>query len=148
MSDDILSWVSTENPKGQPRPRAASFGGRARVYNPSTAKDYKNSIGVEMIEEAKKQSVSLPMDGAFFLEARIEFARPKRLERKKDPEEAIPHTSKPDIDNVLKVIMDAIQQHGGISDDSGIVGVKATKWFAQKGEKSKTTITLRREQGC
>lgn len=44
--------------------------------------------------------------------------------------------------------MDSIQQHGGITDDSGIAGVHATKWYCCKGNKAKTTITLYREQGC
>lgn len=147
MREKILSWTSEETPKGQPRPRAVSFGGNIRIYNPNTAKDYKKSIGQNMIDEAIKQGLELPIHGSFFIETSIEFARPKRLERKKDPDEAIPHTSKPDIDNVLKVIMDSIQQHGGVTDDSGIAGVHATKWYCPKGEKAKTTITLYREQG-
>lgn len=61
------------------------------------------------------------------------FERPKRLMRKKDPEGRILKVTRPDIDNVVKSILDGMREVW--SDDSVVCDVRAEKYYAAKGEK-------------
>ena len=147
QAEEILTWVTEGEPKAQPRPRAASFGGKARIYNPSTADEYKKSIGVDMLLSAKERGVELPIDGEIFMDICLFFKRPKRLCRKKDPDEAIWHTSKPDCDNVAKSILDAIVQVEGITDDRAVSCLQVSKKWVAKDGIPRTEVIILKEQG-
>jgi Holliday junction resolvase RusA-like endonuclease len=93
------------------------------TYNPNTAKEWKERVQTyftlhrqPQIEEPVKLSVS------FFL------PRPKRLV---GVDRSIPHVSKPDADNLLKAVMDAMTNVGVWRDDSLVFSVSADKWYAQ-----------------
>lgn len=70
------------------------------------------------------------------------FERPQRLCRKKDSLFRIPHTAKPDMDNLEKAGGDALVKSGVIKDDSCIYHVLATKWYAAKGEAPHVKLTI------
>tara|TARA_R100000808_G_C2112325_1_gene126059 strand:- start:472 stop:939 length:468 start_codon:yes stop_codon:yes gene_type:complete len=146
MTEEVLSWVVKGEPKAQPRPRAVSIGGKARMYNPKTAKGYKQSIGMTMHEAAEENEVELPIAGHVFVDLHLYFKRPQRLCRKKDPPEEMWHTSKPDCDNVAKAVLDAITDWGGISDDKSVVALSVfKKWVAKEEGTPRTEIMISRE---
>jgi|TARA_R100001463_G_scaffold68173_1_gene121644 Holliday junction resolvase RusA-like endonuclease len=62
------------------------------------------------------------------------FPRPKRLLRKKDPEYRLWHGSKPDIDNVVKAVLDSLVMGGIIRDDTQVVFLNAHSVYASKAE--------------
>mgnify|MGYP003150420453 CR=1 FL=1 len=146
MTEEVLAWVVEGEPKAQPRPRAVSINGKARMYNPNNARGYKGTIGMAMHEVAKRRRVVLPILGHIFVDLQLFFKRPKRLCRKKDPAGEMWHVSKPDCDNVAKAVLDAISQWGGISDDKSVVYLSVSKkWVAKEEGQPRTEILLSRE---
>ena len=99
-------------PKGQPRPRATAFetkGGKlgARVYNPQGgAAQFKADLKKFVFDTPgfpyAAQGEKVRVDWKAY------FTRPKRLLRKKDPDGPVPYLSTPDVDNIAKTIMDAL----------------------------------------
>lgn len=149
MNQEILSWVVEGEPKAQPRPRAVSFHGRVRMYNPKTARAYKKSIGMVMHQVAEETETELPIAGHVFVDLLLYFKRPQRLCRKKDPDGELWHIRKPDCDNVAKAVLDSISQWGGITDDKNVVGLTVyKKYVAKKNGIPRTEICISREANC
>jgi len=73
--------------------------GRVRNYTPATHP--VNGYKAALILAAKEAGVR-PLDGPLRVIVRFYLPRPKRLMRRKDPSGPIPHTSRPDIDNLWK----------------------------------------------
>lgn len=113
-------------PKAQPRPRATARGGFARVYNPSTADEWKQAI----MDAARNQGE--PFLGPVSLEIRFDMPRPKHLRGT----EQKPHTVKPDIDNLVKAVMDALTTAIWWIDDSQVWSLSTSKQYAAKDEPS------------
>lgn len=61
------------------------------------------------------------------------WARPKRLQRT-DPAARLPKTTPPDLDNVIKSILDGITASNVLHDDRSIQKCSASKWFGRLGE--------------
>jgi len=125
-------------PKGQPRPRAFSRNGKASVYDPGTAEGWKGCVAIawQRLPAQPKRS------DAISLEIELYFPRPSRLLAKKSPENAIPHSAKPDADNCAKAIMDALTQIGAWDDDALVYSLKVEKYYAPKNGLSGAQITI------
>lgn len=116
------------DPKAQPRPRAFAMNGKARVYDSATAEGWKGLIA----EAARKYLPKEPIEGPVSVYCRFLFKRPQRLMRKKDPIERIPHTAKPDRDNLDKAVLDTLTQIGFWRDDSQVCAGKVEKFYCRK----------------
>lgn len=129
MVDHILIHVRG-NPKAQGRPRAFVHGKHAGVYNPSNADDWKSLVTLAARDKRPMNAIEGPVivDLTFF------FARPKRLCRKKDPPGAIPHTSKPDRDNLDKAVLDVLTDLGFWRDDCQVWGGRIQKFYCAIGD--------------
>lgn len=68
--------------------------------------------------------------------------RPNRLNRKKDPDSRIWKTTKPDIDNLNKMVMDILTRAGTMEDDNLVTEINSTQYYAAKLEQHKTTIKI------
>ena len=71
--------------------------------------------------------------------------RPKSNYRKKDIDERYPHVKKPDIDNLIKSVLDSLQKSSIISDDSIVWRVSAEKHIAAKNENPAIIIHIKKE---
>jgi len=129
-------------PKGQPRPRAFfnKKTGRASVYDQGTAEGWKSLVAFA----AKPFLPKEPLSGPVRLMVSFIFPRPARLMRKKDPDGLIPHTSKPDSDNCMKAVMDALTQIGMWRDDSQVCNQTVTKSYAGKNGQAGALIQIYR----
>lgn len=132
------------DPVAQPRPRATVVAGRARIYNPNTTKAYKQQIMNLFIRVPEKFPEGIPV------RVIIEyfFSRPKSLQRKKDPDEVVFHTKKPDLDNLNKAVLDAISDAGIWHDDRQVVDLRSRKFYTQKSGKPMVKITIEEIQAC
>lgn len=126
-------------PKAQPRPRAASRGGHAVVYNPKTANEWKQSIRLSAVGKIPEEPIIKPVS----VEILYYMPRPKRLMRKNDPAGTIPHTKKPDIDNLNKAVFDTLVDVGILKDDNIIFRIKAEKLYHGKGCNPGAEIQIR-----
>ena len=129
------------NPIGKGRPRSNKYG---VVYTPKTTKINQQEIRHHLqIIIGLNKSLSLRLPLKFLDKVKIEFylKRPKRLMRKKDPEERIPHTSTPDIDNLLKQIFDSGE--GFLwANDKTIYQLELSKWYHEKTGKPRIEIEI------
>lgn len=112
-------------PKPQPRPRAVARGGFARVYNPKTADDWKQSVrdgfkGVQL--DCEQVSVFL-----LFKMPRAKLHFNTRGELK--PSAPRDHTKRPDVDNLAKAVLDALVDQGVIKDDSLVTRLEVAKEY-------------------
>ena len=124
-------------PKAQPRVKAFSRGGHAGVYDPGTANGWKCLVA----EEAIRVRPPKPLEEPLLIDLQFHLPRPKRLCRKSDPREAIPHTVRPDIDNLVKAVLDALK---GIiwSDDKQVWGIRAKKYYHAVDEGPHASIVI------
>lgn len=73
-----------------------------------------------------------PWLGPVSLEIRFDMPRPKHLRGTNEK----PHTVKPDIDNMVKAVMDALTSALWWIDDDQVWELKTLKQYAAKGEPS------------
>jgi|TARA_R110000824_G_scaffold171454_3_gene349089 Holliday junction resolvase RusA-like endonuclease len=70
------------------------------------------------------------------------FKRPQRLNRKKDPDGLIPHTGKPDLDNVIKSILDGMNGRT-YKDDSQVCSFgECAKYYSEKDGKPRVEVDI------
>lgn len=129
---DLISFTIHHNPTPKGRPRFA----KGRTYTPKKTTDYQNIV---------KQSapISTKKDHKGPIQANIVFyiKRPKYMLHKKYENRIIPHTKKPDIDNLAKAILDALNGTLYI-DDSQIYSLNLTKFYCDKEQDPKVVVTL------
>lgn len=131
---DSVCFTVPGTPKSQPRPRVSKNGG---VFNPKSADAYKACCQL-----AASQAMQSPLDGPVYLSVVAVFPRPqKRNGRKHQSDGRYRHTQKPDADNVLKAIKDALN---GIAwqDDKQVCELRMLKWVAADSEQPHTEIQL------
>lgn len=118
-------------PVPEPRPRAyVAPSGRASVYKTKRAKDWARTVLVS----ARHARPPVPIAGPVTVVAVFHFRRPLRLSRKSDPPGLIPHVCKPDLDNLLKPVLDALTRDRWWRDDSQVVRVLASKYYGRVGD--------------
>lgn len=113
----IQEFTILGNPRPQGRPRFFVRGRHVGVYDPKESREYKQNLVAQIVAQNPRY---IP-EGAICLECEFIFARPKSL-----PKKIVDHTKKPDIDNCIKALKDALN---GIvwKDDSQIISVYARK---------------------
>ena len=106
-------------PKPAPRPRVTKFG----TYNDNEYTQWKN--GLKLLAKTK---IKRPLQDEVFMNIEFFYEIPQSWSKKKK-EEAKWHKTKPDIDNLIKSVMDSLN---GIAfkDDSQVVMIKARKQYA------------------
>ena len=117
-------------PKAQPRARARAVGAGkhayARVYPVKSGEEYKATVATL----AAQHRPPAPVTGPVSLGLTFWLPRPKSHPAWKS-EAGTAHTSKPDIDNLAKAIMDALKQGGYYRDDSQVVAETLFKTYAR-----------------
>jgi len=116
-------------PKPKERPRAAIIGGHARIFTPKTTEAYEKEIRAAWI----KQNGNVPEE--YPMRARIYFGLPiPKSETKKNKVQMLARkifpTKKPDLDNMAKAVLDALN---GVAykDDCQIVTMLSKKNYAE-----------------
>lgn len=117
---DVLNVQVFGLPVAQARPRAFKTPqGHIRLYDPATCKDWKRTVLVQVL----KRKPPAPVEGPLRMDLVFDLPRPKSAPRR------VQHpTTRPDLDNLLKAIKDALR---GVvyRDDSQIVALTATKKY-------------------
>ena len=108
--------VSIE-PIACPRPRVTRQGS---TYYPMRYKIW--------IREMRERLQDMPIpDGSLHVDLLFIVKRPKAM---KTPPERVLHSKRPDLDNMVKSVLDALP----IEDDARIVSLSARKYYAAAGE--------------
>ena len=133
----MLALTITGKPMPCPRPRCTRKG---RVYMPASYQLHKQSLVMDMRRAKILQNWIPSKETPLKLTIHFLFKRPVRI--KNQDVNPIPKPTKPDIDNLTKTIMDALQDAEVIIDDRQIVHIDSKKWYARKGEQAHTNILL------
>jgi Holliday junction resolvase RusA-like endonuclease len=93
-----------------------------KVYNPPAADAWKEEIKAAFLM-CRKETITEPV----YLKVCFYLPMPKGI--KKSANECIRHAHKPDLDNLLKAVMDALTSVGIWKDDSLVFKVDSEKWY-------------------
>jgi len=134
----MLDIIIPGEPVAKGRPRVALIGGRPRAYTPAKTAAWEKMAATLLRGHWHKVSLAEPV----IVKVDCVFKRPKRLLRKRDPEERVIKATKPDVDNCIKAALDSAVLSGVLVDDSWVVSVTATKWYAAKGEAEHVRLVI------
>lgn len=128
----ISRFVVHGSPVGKARPRAAVINGFARVHNTKENQQYESYVIDQYLSQIGEVEHVGMIKISILVYYSIEKAHYKKkglnavgLEKEKN---VIRPTKKPDIDNIAKIIMDALN---GVAykDDAQVVGLTVEKYY-------------------
>lgn len=131
-------------PIGQPRPRAyVRPTGKAGVFDPGTSLGWKIAIYQACLAAKLPRHLMDPVSVAvdFFM------PRPRRLGVRAEVHDErrvplVPHVGTPDIDNLVKALMDALSNYGLWMDDRQVFSLTAAKYYAVVDGEPGATICI------
>lgn len=129
-----VTFTVAGEPVPQPRPRVSTRGGFARAYVP--AKHPIHAYRAAIAEEAARAGVENTGEPVEVIVDAV-FARPKSHMTKKGVKPTAPVLPRPDVDNVGKAVLDALQDVMG--DDTNVRRLVVEKSY---GEHGRTTIRI------
>lgn len=130
-------WILTipGEPVGKGRPRFARVGAGVRTYTPERTARYEDRVALVASTVLPRLERDVPVS----VQIVAVFTRPKRLERRKDPDHQLPHTSRPDLDNITKAVLDGLKAH---LRDEQVDVILARKAFAERGGQPRTEVCI------
>lgn len=121
------------NPVAQGRPRFSRQGGFVKAYDPIKSKAYKALIRLEL-QPLLSDPDFKPIEQACCLNLKVFRAMPKSFSKKKREEALLGYirpTTKPDTDNYVKGVLDAL--NGTVlKDDSVVCEIFARKFYSER----------------
>lgn len=129
------------SPKPQGRPRAFNRGGFTKVYSPVT--EWREAVKYKAHECA-----AIQFDCALQVHISYQFKRPKSHYRTGKYSDVLKDSAplymmkRPDLDNLNKAVIDAMQDAGVYTDDSIIIKLSSEKKYCAPGEKEGAFISI------
>tara|TARA_R100000231_G_scaffold75443_1_gene58804 strand:- start:2190 stop:2639 length:450 start_codon:yes stop_codon:yes gene_type:complete len=125
------------NPVPKGRPRFSKFG---HAYTPKKTREAESILSGKINIYKLKKNLPIIFEP---VEVEIIFFlhRPKYLNNKKYPDGEILHTKKPDLDNLVKTVLDSLNGNL-IGDDSQIYKFCAQKYYCGKSQTPHTQIKI------
>ena len=122
-----MARIRKLNLKMKPIPKARPRLGKYGTYTPKTTVDYEKAVQLAYQKQFKNEK---PFDNPVQMEVTFYFQVPKSYTKKHRLEfarENKPHTKRPDLDNLVKAVTDALN---GLAykDDSQIYSMVIQKW--------------------
>ena len=117
-------------PIAQGRPRATTINGHVRMYDPAKSRNYKDYIRLVASEHAPDKL----LEGPIALFVNVYRPIPKGMSKKRSllaEQGKLRPTKKPDVDNYLKAIKDALKNVIW-KDDSQVVRVVIDKYYSER----------------
>jgi Holliday junction resolvase RusA-like endonuclease len=130
------------DPKAQGRPRAARIGKYVHVYDDPQSRSAKSNL----ISAVYKKAPDKPLDCPLQVDVNFYFQRPRshygsgKNASKLKASAPLLHTSRPDIDNLKKLVMDAMT--GIFWRDDALICISTTT--KQYSDKPRTEIFIRK----
>ncbi len=121
-------------PVPQPRPRVSTRGGFARAYVP---KEHPVHAYRKAIAEAADEAGLVAQDEPLNVVIDAVFERPKSHLNKAGVKPTAPRLPRPDVDNLAKAVLDALQDVMG--DDTLVARLVVEKSY---GQEARTTVRI------
>ena len=116
-------------PVAKGRPRVVWNGGKPRAFPPTKTARWER--GAAMLIRSAYRGAAL--EGPVRLEVLAVKARPQRLMAKKHGDGLLVRSTRPDLDNIVKAVMDALQMAQLILDDGQVAHLEAVSAYAERG---------------
>jgi Holliday junction resolvase RusA-like endonuclease len=129
-----LTFSVPGEPVPQPRPRVSTRGGFARAYVPAThpVHAYRKALAAAAVSAGLSETgepLNVVIDAV--------FERPKSHMRKIGVKADAPRLPRPDVDNIAKAVLDALQDVMG--DDTLVARLVVEKSY---GQEARTTVRI------
>ncbi|BBU40714.1 hypothetical protein APP_30060 [Aeribacillus pallidus] len=131
-------------PVAQGRPRAANINGHIRMYDPKKSSDFKNYVRLVASEHRPDKL----LEGPISLTVKVYKKSLKSFSKKKiaaAESGQLRPTSKPDVDNYVKGVKDALKNVIW-KDDSQVVDLHISKWYSETPRVEITIVPLDEQQ--
>lgn len=132
----IEKYKATFNVYGVPAPKGSRIPGQRKDGSLFTRESSKRAEPHmrDIAMQAREVAPKVPLDGAVMMMVTFIFPRPKSL-----PKRVTKHTKRPDVDKLLRCVLDGITYGGIWRDDSQVVSVTARKEY---GDTAQTIIGI------
>ena len=135
IRETSFSVIGTPAP--QPRPRMTRAG---RTYNPPSADAWKQAVREEWTSLNSPAFLNgLRLRLSFLLPRPASHYTSKGALTKSAPLKAV---AKPDVDNLAKAVMDALENAGAFANDCAVLSLTVSKSYAMLPEGAGCLITL------
>jgi len=122
-----LEFYIPGKPVAQGRPRAVAFKGHARVYQPQKSMSYQSIVSTYTYEAMGKAQIAEQIKAPVRLSIEFRYPFPKSMAKYRQ-RDGMGKPTKPDLDNLLKAVLDGMSVLWG--DDAQVVEIKAKKTMA------------------
>jgi Holliday junction resolvase RusA-like endonuclease len=129
-----VTFTIAGEPVPQPRPRVSTRGGFARAYVP---KEHPVHAYRKAIAEAADEAGLVAQDEPLNVVIDAVFERPKSHLNKAGVKPTAPRLPRPDVDNLAKAVLDALQDV--IGDDTLVARLVVEKSY---GTEARTTVRI------
>ncbi len=129
-----VTFTIAGEPVPQPRPRVSTRGGFARAYVP---KEHPVHAYRKAIAEAADEAGLVAQDEPLNVVIDAVFERPKSHLNKAGVKPTAPRLPRPDVDNLAKAVLDALQDV--IGDDTLVARLVVEKSY---GQEARTTVRI------
>lgn len=150
----VFSFEVEGRPQALPRPKFVRIGSNVHTYTPKVkcVEDYKDKVRegfTDCLEKTNLFEGVLPYHGLVKVYVDFYIKRPVRLLAKKNGDDPFPHICKPDLDNLLKTVLDALTGYAW-RDDSQVWFGTCRKFYTgvsrltgrRKPELAKTVVSV------
>lgn len=126
-------------PKGAARPRFARAGAHVHTHKSDAHALAESRL---VLQFRTDWAGRVPIGGASSVTISAVLPRPKRLKC----ETREPAPVKPDVDNVAKLVLDALVKAGVLADDRHVVDLYVSKAYAAPGEQAHVQVWVTQER--
>lgn len=139
-----VSFTIPGNPQGKGRPRFSTRGGFVRAYTPQKTASYEEAVRFELARAMRgKRPAEAPV--SLTIVARVPVPGSwSKVRRERALAGEIRPTVKPDLDNIEKIVLDAMNG-GAFPDDAYVVSCSKTKIYSENPGVTVTLVELRAE---
>lgn len=126
-----ISFKVPGEPRGKGRPRATRMGNNIRLYTDAKTSAYENLVALAC-QQAMQAAGQPPLTGALALSVIAYVGIPKstsKAKREQAAEGYLRPTKKPDLDNIIKAVLDGLNGVAFV-DDVQVVNISAKKLYA------------------
>lgn len=143
MIDITITLPIEPEAKGRPKAFVNQATGRAGVYTPSKTQSYE----LKVREAAALRLPAECITGPLRVSILFVLPRPDSRRRRKDPDGLIWHDRRPDCDNLVKAVTDALSRHW--LDDAQICDLRAAKCYAERNGLPRVVVRIQQlEEGA
>jgi len=136
----MIKFAIKGDPKSKQRPIFSNKNGKVRVFTGKSTSSFEN-----LVKMHAQKHIDKPFDCAVGIHIKFFLHRPKYLMWKTKPMPAIYNPRRPDLDNLIKSVVDGLN---GVAfkDDAQIVSMQAEKMYHSGEGGSRTEIEIWKEE--